>query len=118
MTWTEISRLHERSIGAVRREAVRMRLVDELGRRIDPLPAADPDAVSSAPDSTDPASSSEAHSSADPAPSITARGSTGTAPGTTAHGSTDTAHASATPRSLRNQSSSPPSAAVQASGSP
>jgi hypothetical protein len=35
LTWTEISRRHERSVSAVRREAVRLRLVDELGRRLD-----------------------------------------------------------------------------------
>jgi hypothetical protein len=46
MTWTEISRRHERSISAVRREAVRLRLVDELGRRLDPPPAANADTAS------------------------------------------------------------------------
>lgn len=35
LSWTEISRRHERSVSAVRREAVRLRLVDELGRRLD-----------------------------------------------------------------------------------
>src|SRR5215469_10323497 len=34
LTWTEISKRHERSVSAVRREAVRLRLVDELGRRL------------------------------------------------------------------------------------
>ncbi len=40
LSWIEISHRHERSISAVRREAVRMRLVDELGRRLDERPAA------------------------------------------------------------------------------
>jgi hypothetical protein len=40
LSWIEISHRHERSISAVRREAVRMRLVDELGRRLDEQPAA------------------------------------------------------------------------------
>jgi hypothetical protein len=35
LSWIEISHRHERSVSAVRREAVRMRLVDELGRRLD-----------------------------------------------------------------------------------
>lgn len=35
LTWPEISKRHERSVSAVRREAVRLRLVDELGRRLD-----------------------------------------------------------------------------------
>jgi hypothetical protein len=40
LTWIEIGHRHERSVSAVRREAVRMRLVDELGRRLDePLSA-------------------------------------------------------------------------------
>src|SRR5581483_1686239 len=38
LSWIEISHRHERSISAVRREAVRMRLVDELGRRLDEQP--------------------------------------------------------------------------------
>jgi len=46
LSWIEISNRHERSISAVRREAVRMRLVDEIGRRLDepptPLSAAAP----------------------------------------------------------------------------
>jgi hypothetical protein len=54
LSWLEISRRHERSISAVRREAVQLRLVDEIGRRLDeplagrpalvpaPDPAADP----------------------------------------------------------------------------
>jgi len=40
LSWIEISHRHERTVSAVRREAVRMRLVDELGRRLDELPAA------------------------------------------------------------------------------
>jgi hypothetical protein len=32
LSWTEISRRHERSVTAVRAEAVKLRLVDELGR--------------------------------------------------------------------------------------
>ena len=40
LSWIEISHRHERTISAVRREAVRMRLVDEIGRRLDELPAA------------------------------------------------------------------------------
>ncbi|MBS2963622.1 hypothetical protein KGA66_11225 [Actinocrinis puniceicyclus] len=40
LSWIEISHRHERSISAVRREAVRMRLVDELGRRLDEQRAA------------------------------------------------------------------------------
>lgn len=40
LSWTEISHRHERTVTAVRREAVRLRLVDELGRRLDlPVPA-------------------------------------------------------------------------------
>lgn len=40
LSWIEISHRHERSVSAVRREAVRMRLVDEIGRRLDlPAPA-------------------------------------------------------------------------------
>ena len=40
LSWIEISNRHERSVSAVRREAVRMRLVDEIGRRLDlPAPA-------------------------------------------------------------------------------
>ena len=35
LSWIEISHKHERSVSAVRREAVRMRLVDEIGRRLD-----------------------------------------------------------------------------------
>jgi hypothetical protein len=35
LSWIEISHRHERTVSAVRREAVRMRLVDELGRRLD-----------------------------------------------------------------------------------
>jgi hypothetical protein len=38
LSWIEISHRHERSISAVRREAVRMRLVDEIGRRLDEPP--------------------------------------------------------------------------------
>jgi hypothetical protein len=38
LSWIEISHRHERSVSAVRREAVRMRLVDELGRRLDEPP--------------------------------------------------------------------------------
>ncbi|HEY3866893.1 MAG TPA: hypothetical protein VGM10_01010 [Actinocrinis sp.] len=41
LSWLEISRRHGRSVTAVRREAVKARLVDELGRRLDP-PAARP----------------------------------------------------------------------------
>ncbi len=40
LSWIEISHRHERTISAVRREAVRMRLVDELGRRLDASPSA------------------------------------------------------------------------------
>lgn len=44
LSWIEIGHRHERSVSAVRREAVRMRLVDEIGRRLDvpatPLTAA------------------------------------------------------------------------------
>lgn len=32
LSWTEIGRRHERSVAAVRAEAVKLRLVDELGR--------------------------------------------------------------------------------------
>jgi hypothetical protein len=39
LSWLEISRRHGRSVTAVRREAVKARLVDELGRRLDPPPA-------------------------------------------------------------------------------
>ena len=39
LSWIEISHRHERTVSAVRREAVRMRLVDELGRRLDAPPA-------------------------------------------------------------------------------
>ena len=39
LSWIEISHRHERSVSAVRREAVRMRLVDEIGRRLDEPPA-------------------------------------------------------------------------------
>ena len=39
LSWIEIGHRHERSVSAVRREAVRMRLVDEIGRRLD-LPLA------------------------------------------------------------------------------
>lgn len=38
LSWIEISHRHERTVSAVRREAVRMRLVDELGRRLDAAP--------------------------------------------------------------------------------
>jgi hypothetical protein len=38
LSWIEISNRHERSVSAVRREAVRMRLVDEIGRRLDEPP--------------------------------------------------------------------------------
>ncbi|HEV2342449.1 MAG TPA: hypothetical protein VGS97_00025 [Actinocrinis sp.] len=38
LSWIEISHRHERTVSAVRREAVRMRLVDELGRRLDASP--------------------------------------------------------------------------------
>lgn len=58
LTWIEISHRHERSVSAVRREAVRMRLVDELGRRLDappttltaatPAPATTPNPASAA----------------------------------------------------------------------
>jgi hypothetical protein len=34
LSWTEIGRRHERSVAAVRAEAVKLRLVDELGRLI------------------------------------------------------------------------------------
>jgi hypothetical protein len=44
LSWLEISRRHGRSVTAVRREAVKARLVDELGRRLDPPPAR-PDAL-------------------------------------------------------------------------
>jgi hypothetical protein len=40
LSWIEISHRHERSVSAVRREAVRMRLVDEIGRRLDEFPTA------------------------------------------------------------------------------
>lgn len=39
LSWIEISHKHERSVSAVRREAVRMRLVDEIGRRLDLPPS-------------------------------------------------------------------------------
>ena len=40
LSWIDIGNRHGRSISAVRREAVRMRLVDEIGRRLDmPAPA-------------------------------------------------------------------------------
>jgi hypothetical protein len=66
LTWTEISRRHERSISAVRREAVRLRLVDELGRRLDPPPAATPD-TGTPPGSADPArTSTPSRASRDP----------------------------------------------------
>jgi hypothetical protein len=40
LSWIEISHRHGRSISALRREAVRMRLIDEVGRRLDtPAPA-------------------------------------------------------------------------------
>lgn len=40
LSWIEIGHRHGRSISAVRREAVRLRLVDEIGRRLDmPAPA-------------------------------------------------------------------------------
>lgn len=35
LSWSEISRRHGRTVTAVRREAVKARLVDELGRRLD-----------------------------------------------------------------------------------
>ncbi len=59
LTWLEISQRHGRTSSAVRREAVQLRLVDELGRRLDapgtpgaalsPAPAPAP-ASASAPD--------------------------------------------------------------------
>ena len=64
LSWIEISHRHERSISAVRREAVRMRLVDELGRRLDAQPepgaALSPSATHPPPSATTP-SSSAAH---------------------------------------------------------
>jgi hypothetical protein len=35
LAWSEIGRRHERSVTAVRAEAVRQRLVDDVGRRLD-----------------------------------------------------------------------------------
>jgi len=35
LAWSEISRRHERSVTAIRAEAVRQRLVDDTGRRLD-----------------------------------------------------------------------------------
>jgi hypothetical protein len=35
LAWSEISQRHERSVTAVRAEAVRQRLVDDVGRRLD-----------------------------------------------------------------------------------
>jgi hypothetical protein len=35
LSWSEVSRRHERSVSAVRAEAVRQRLVDDTGRRLD-----------------------------------------------------------------------------------
>lgn len=35
LAWSEIGRRHERSVSAVRAEAVRQRLVDDMGRRLD-----------------------------------------------------------------------------------
>lgn len=48
LSWIEIGHRHERSVSAVRREAVRMRLVDEIGRRLD-LPPTPLTAPTSAP---------------------------------------------------------------------
>ncbi|MGH6654052.1 MAG: hypothetical protein ACRDVE_02470 [Actinocrinis sp.] len=39
LTWLDISHRHGRTTSAVRREAVQLRLVDELGRRLDDPPA-------------------------------------------------------------------------------
>jgi hypothetical protein len=50
LSWTEISKRHERSVSAVRREAVRLRLVDELGRRLDVPQTADPAPATPKPD--------------------------------------------------------------------
>ncbi|HEV2640098.1 MAG TPA: hypothetical protein VGX23_33500 [Actinocrinis sp.] len=35
LTWSEVGRRHERTVSAVRAEAVRQQLVDETGRRLD-----------------------------------------------------------------------------------
>jgi hypothetical protein len=35
LPWSEVSKRHERSVTAVRAEAVRQRLVDDVGRRLD-----------------------------------------------------------------------------------
>jgi hypothetical protein len=38
LSWTETGRRHERSVAAVRAEAVKLRLVDELGRPLEERP--------------------------------------------------------------------------------
>ena len=68
LSWIEISHRHERSISAVRREAVRMRLVDEIGRRLD-----EPPVPLSAPLSTLTTSTATAHPSPIPAPTPTSQ---------------------------------------------
>jgi hypothetical protein len=104
MTWTEISRRHERSTGAVRREAVRLRLVDELGRRLDPPPATGPDTGGTAPHAAD--------ASGHHTPRTADSGST-----SPAHGSPESGRTSTATRQSREPSRSPASDAAQASDS-
>jgi len=106
LSWIEISHRHERTVSAVRREAVRMRLVDELGRRLDEPPGpATPTAPAALATLVTPTAPTEAAAPAAPSPP-TATSTPRTTPTTAA--TPDTAPATSTPAAFTRTSSTSP----------